>query len=152
MEQLSKSLNGSIDNSLVTNILQRMKSLESNIESISKDFSIKLNTSRSEFIEQLKINLTANVSTEISPLIKLQTDLLFEKTSNIIKDILPKNNDSLSLILAGFQKEICSSIEEDTQKLLGQSINSSSLAEFLSKMENNIDSSQKNLEAQIQII
>lgn len=157
MQRLSESINGSIDNSLVQNILQRMQSIETNVSSIngnleivSKDISLKLNESRTEFIEQLRLNLTANVSTEITPLIKEQADHLFEKTSNIIKDILPQNNDSLSQILSGFQREICSSIDQDTQKLIAGSINSSSLAEFLSKIENQIGSSQKDLESKIQ--
>jgi len=150
MQRLSESLNGSIDNSLITSILQRMQNIESNLEVVSKDFSLKLNESRTEFIDQLKLNLTANVSTEITPLIKEQADHLFEKTSNIIKDILPKNNDSLSQILSNFQKEICSSIDQDTQKLMDGSINSSTLTDFLSKIENNVSSSQKDLETKTQ--
>jgi hypothetical protein len=150
MQRLSESLNGSIDNSLITSILQRMQNIESNLEVVSKDFSLKLNESRTEFIDQLKLNLTANVSTEITPLIKEQSEHLFEKTSNIIKDILPKNNDSLSQILSGFQKDILTSIGQDTQKLMDGTINASSLAEFISKIENNVSSSQKDLETKIQ--
>ena len=154
MQRLSESLNGSIDNSLIASLLQRMKNIESSLEVVSKDiltnFSLKLNESRTEFIDQLKLNLTANVSTEITPLIKEQSEHLFEKTSNIIKDILPKNNDSLSQLLSGFQKDILASIDQDTKKLMEGTINTSSLAEFLSKIENNVSSSQKELESKIQ--
>ncbi len=150
MQRLSESLNGSIDNSLITSILQRMQNIESNLETVSKDFSLKLNESRTEFIDQLKLNLTANVSTEITPLIKEQSEHLFEKTSNIIKEILPKNNESLSLIFSNFQKEMCSSIDQDIQKLMEGTINSSSLTDFLSKIESNVDISQKDLVSKIQ--
>ena len=150
MQRLSESLNGSIDNSLIASILQRMQNIETSLETVSKDFSLKLNESRTEFIDQLRLNLTSNVSTEITPLIKQQSEHLFEKTSNIIRDILPKNNESLSLIISNFQKEICSSIDQDINKLMGGTINSSSLADFLSKIETSVDTSQKDLISKIQ--
>ena len=161
IDRLSESLKGSIDNSLITNILQRMQSIETNVSTINgnlqalpkdilSNISTKMNESRKEFIDQLKLNLTSNVSTEITPLIKEYSDHLFERTSNIIRDTVPKNNDSFSQLLSGFQRDICSSIERDTEKLMSSSINNSSLGDFLSKIENNLSLSQKDLESKIQ--
>jgi hypothetical protein len=161
MQRLSDSLNGSIDTNLVTNILQRMKNIETNVSTINSNLtivsseilsniSLKMNETRSEFMEQLKLNLTANTSTQITPFIKEQSDYLFERTSNVIKDILPKNHDSLSGILSGFQKDILSSIESETKSLTNSSLTSSTLDDFFSKIEQNINHSQQNLETKIQ--
>ena len=161
MQRLSDSLNGSIDNNLVANILQRMKNIETNVstlngnlEIVSKDIlsniSIKMNETRSEFMEQVKLNLTNNTSTQITPFIKEQSDHLFERTANIIKDIIPKNQESLSLILSGFQKDILSSMENETKSLMKTSLTSNTLDDFFSKIDQNITLSHQNLETKIQ--
>ena len=81
MEKLSDSVNNTVNNTLVEsflrnmqNINERMNSMDSNITSLRNDtlsnFSQQMLDFKKEYMENLRLSLTSNVSDKIEPLVK----------------------------------------------------------------------------------
>jgi hypothetical protein len=161
MNRLSDTMVGTIDNTLILTMIERMQTVENSVSTINNNlnkvsadihnnFSTKMNEYRVELIEQLKLNLTSNVSTEIAPLVKQQTDHLFEKTANILREIIPSSNLLLTKNINDTINTLQSSIIKDTESLAENTINISSLNDFIAKIETNLSLSQKELETKLQ--
>ena len=64
------------------------------------------------------------VSTEkLSSLIEKQNEVLIEKTSNIINDVVPKNQESYNKVLNDTLRTFQSNLTEDTKNLLNSNNN-----------------------------
>ena len=147
MEKLSDNLNNSINSNLVSNLLENMKDMQHKITTIDSNmnkfhgdiinnFTLKMSEYKREYIEDLKLILISNVSDKIEPLVREQSSLLYEKTSNMINSVIPKNNDNLERSINDSIKSFNQSVIVDTQKLIKNSIDASSLNEFVSNIEN----------------
>ena len=96
MEKLSDTLNNSINSNLVSNLLDNIKDMQEKISTIDSNmnkfhgdiinnFILKMSEYKREYMEDLKLILVSNVSDKIEPLVREQSSLLYEKTSNMIK-------------------------------------------------------------------
>jgi len=152
MEKLSDTLNNSINSNLVSNLLDSIKVMQDKISTIDSNmnkfhgdiinnFTLKMSEYKREYIDDLKLILVNNVSDKIEPLVREQSSLLYEKTSNMINSIIPKNNDNLEKSINESIKAFNQSVIIDTHKLLENSINASSLNEFISNIENKFSTS-----------
>lgn len=104
MELLNEKMNATMNSSVVLDILENLKSMNTKIESVSlnvvkinettsKEFSLKMSELKKEYVEELKMVLTCNVSDKIEPLFKEQNLALFNKTYAMINTIIPKNEE-----------------------------------------------------------
>ena len=102
MEKLSDSVNNAVNNTLVENFLRNIKGINEKIETIDSsittlrndtlsNFSQQMSDFKKEYMENLRLNLTSNVSDKIEPFVKEQMQLLLERTSTIFNETLPKN-------------------------------------------------------------
>jgi len=158
MEKLSDSVNNAVNNTLVESFLkniqginERMGTIDSNIVSLRNDtlssFSQQMSEFKKEYMENLRLNLTSNVSDKIEPFIKEQMQLLLERTSTIFNETLPKNNktlqDSLNKTISTFNNDVTG----DAKKLLENTITQDSLEHFIqnidSKMSQTLANSQQ---------
>jgi len=147
MEKLSDTLNNSINSTLVNNLLENIKDVHQKVTAIDSNmnkfhgdiinnFSLKMSEYKKEYINDLKLILVSNVSDKIEPLVREQSTLLYEKTSNMINSIIPKNNDNLEKSITDSIKTFNQSVIVATQKLLENSIDAASLTKFVSTIEN----------------
>ena len=155
MEKLSDSVNNSVNNTLVSNLLENLKDINSKISTIDSNLgkfhgdtlnnlTYQMNDFKKEYINDLRLVLTSNISDKIEPIIKEQTALLFEKTTAMINQTIPKNNTELHQYINQSLAVVNESIHNDTQKLLQTSINPNSLNEFISNIEKKLTTISSN--------
>ena len=158
MEKLSDSVNNAVNNTLVENFLRNIKGINEKIETIDSsittlrndtlsNFSQQMSDFKKEYMENLRLNLTSNVSDKIEPFVKEQMQLLLERTSTIFNETLPKNNktlhDSIHKTISAFNSDIAG----DAKKLMENAITQDSLDHFVqsvdSKMSQALSNSQQ---------
>jgi len=129
LKNLSTNLTATINSTINSKILSIVSDIDKNVSSFRSDiitnFNEKLNQTKKEYVEDLKTQLTNNIlsnNEKLSSLIDRNADSLLAKTTSsitaIINDIVPKSQDKNYLQIESCIKSFCSSIEQDTKKLL----------------------------------
>jgi hypothetical protein len=125
LKNLSSNLSNTINNTINSKILSIVSDIDKNISTFKSDiifnFNEKLLQTKKEYIEDLKTQLTNNIlsnNEKISSIIDKNTDTILTKTTSIINDIIPKSQDKNYTQIEKCIKSFCSSIEQDTKKLL----------------------------------
>jgi len=129
LKNLSTNLSATINSTVNSKILSIVTDIEKNVSSfrseIITNFNEKLNQTKKEYVEDLKTQLTNNIlsnNEKLSSLIDRNADTLLAKTISsitaIINDIVPKSQDKNYVQIENCIKSFCSSIEQDTKKLL----------------------------------
>ena len=148
IEKLEDNIQNNPSNHSIQNILSEIKSINQNVKSIESDLSKQsvesaqnLAEFKKEYINDLRLNLTSNVSDKIEPLIKEQLETLFRKTEALI----PKQNIELQ---HKFQESL-KAINLDAEKLINSSIDESSLQNFISQIDSKLTTSLFNTQQHI---
>jgi hypothetical protein len=139
---LSETLNTSIHSNILSLVSEIHSNLNSNLNSIKSDIIIKFHESKKEYIEDIKTILHNNSLTnneKINALIEKNNDNLLAKTTLIVNDVVPKSQDKNYLQIENCIKSYCSSITQDTAKIL--EINNN-------KDDRHIENAVKNIENQ----
>ena len=138
MEKLSDSVNNTVNNTLVEsflrnmqNINERMNTMDSNILSLRNDtlsnFSQQMHEFKKDYMENLRLSLTSNVSDKIEPLVKEQMQILLERTTTMLNDTLPKNNTALQESVKTTMSSFKNDIDGNATKLLQNTVTAESL-------------------------
>jgi len=146
MNKLAQDVNSSLNNTLAQQLVDSMKQLQSQVSVVSDNvariqadtltnFSLKLSEFKKEYIDDVKMILTNNVSEKIAPLLREQNTIMLDKTHLLINDIIPKNNESLSKQIGDSIKVLHSAITEDTNRFLSSSINQKTLNDFITGLD-----------------
>lgn len=155
MERLADSVDGAVNSSLVEGLLgnikainERMSAIDSGIATLRSDtlagFSQQMGDFKKEYVDNLRLSLTSNVSDKIEPLIKEQLQLLLERTSTIFNETLPKSNLSLQLALDKTIAAFNDDINRDAKKLLENTIDRASLDNFVGSVDAKISQALSN--------
>ena len=147
MEKLSDSVNNTVNNTLVESFLrnmqsinERMNTMDSNIVSLRNDtlsnFSQQMLDFKKDYMENLRLSLTTNVSDKIEPLVKEQMQILLERTGTMLNDALPKNNSALQESVRATMDAFREDIDGNTTKLLNSTVTTDSLETFMSGIQN----------------
>ena len=110
MEKLSQDVNTSLNNVLAQQLVDSMKQLQSqvnvvtdNLSTMQRDtinnFTLKLAEFKKDYIEDVKMILTSNVSDKIAPLIREQNAMILDKTHILINDLIPPFDGAFYSIL-----------------------------------------------------
>ena len=121
LKNLSTNLSNTIHSTMNSKILSLVTDIHSNISSIKSDIIIKLHESKKEYIEDVKTILSNNTLTnneKLNALIEKNNDTLLTKTTLIVNDVIPKSQDKNYLQIETCIKTFCSTITQDTTKLL----------------------------------
>ena len=158
MENLHENMNKTMNNSMVLSVLDNLKQLNSKIDTVShhverinqeteKNFTLKMNEFQKDYLTEVKMVLTCNVSEQIAPLIKEQNDSLFNKTNSMIKSIIPENEAALSNNIEKLIAQLQSTVNKDTQQFLSNTIDKESFQKYISdfnkSLSNTISTSQR---------
>ena len=117
IQNLSCNLATTVSSSMNSRILSVVSNIEKNITLMKTDFNEKINETKREYIEDVRLVLTNNSLTnneKINSIVEKTADNILTKTTLLINEVVPKGNEKLCSQLEGCIK----SIEQDTKKLL----------------------------------
>ena len=142
LKKLITNMDTSLNANLASKLLENVSLLTSKVETIGNDISkfqseissllgVRFSEYRKEYIDDLKMILTSNNVEYIQPLIKETNSSLLDKTSNLINELIPKNQEVLSKDINANFKILQSSISLETSKLLNSSLDKKTIDDFL---------------------
>ena len=141
LKSLSSNLSKTINSTINSKVLSMVTDIHTNLNTTKSDIIIKLGESKKEYIDDIKTILQNNSLTtneKISSLIERNNDNLLTKTTLIVNDVIPKSQDKNYLQIENCIKTFCSSITQDTSKIL----------ELTNKDDTHIDVIIKDIETQ----
>jgi hypothetical protein len=155
MLNLSQDMNSSLSNNIAAQLLNNVKSLQTQVNNVSdslnkmqvetiNSFGNKFNDFKKEYFEDVKMILSTNTSDKIAPLVKEYNSILLDKLFIMIGEVIPKNNETLNKQIQDNIKLLHSSINEDTNKLINSTINKQSLDDFINVLDNKISNTISN--------
>lgn len=148
VDMMEKMVHDSINTSMVSQLLERLKNVESEVvatkDSITKlqpdmlmNFSMKLVEMKKEYLEDIRTILSTNVTEKIAPVMKEYINHLIDKTALLFQDI-PKSQDALSIKLQDSIRDLQKSILEESKKVS----TGNTLQEFMFSIEQKFSSTQ----------
>lgn len=146
LEQIFEKTNPSLNTNIASQLLDNMKSLQNQVSNVTEmfsksqsdmntNFTLKFMEFKKDYIEDLKMILANNTSDRVAPIIKEYNESLFDKTKNMIHEIIPKNQDSLSKDIENSFKSFHSVINHDTNMLMKSSITKETLDTFINSLD-----------------
>ena len=156
IEKLTENINASLNTTMFMSLFDNVKQLQMQVDGMSRlqsenytGLALKLADLKRDYIEDVKLILSTNVSDKIAPLIREQNSILMDKTNLLLNDVLPKSNEQLSKQLNGAIREMQKTIVDDTHKFLSSStISPQSLQEFVSTLDTKLSASLQSSQAQ----
>lgn len=121
LKKLSTNLSTITLDTINSKILQTVTEINSNMNSFKLEFLLGLQEHKSIYIEELKNILNTNSlsnNEKLSLIIEKNNETLLSKTTNLLNDMIPKNQDRCISYIENSIKMCCSAINTDTQKLL----------------------------------
>ena len=156
METLNDKMNNQMNNSMVLELLQNVRTINDKIDNVSTNVkTINDNTQTSllekmsdlkrdmgnlkrEYIDEFKMILTCNVSDKIEPLIKEQNNHLMDKTYSVINSLIPKNDDILTSHIEKIMNQFNNNILNDVKQLLSNTIDTETFNRYILDLDNKI--------------
>lgn len=137
----------------IENITECVKIVNNNVNALSNDVNDKItqqmNNIKSEYIREFTtiINTSTLTSNEkISSLIDKSNNILVDKTTLLLNDIIPRNNSSVDTIIKENIKNLHDTITTDTLKLSPHIHSQDAQNEFLSTIENKLSNIIQNIQ------
>lgn len=125
LKNLSSNLSTTINSTINSKILSIVSDIDKNISLMKNDLLLKFHESKKEYIEDLKTILYNNFSSNnekmnlnIEKNIERSNELLLSKIKATINEIIPKTQENSFLQIESCIKGVCSSIANDTNKIL----------------------------------
>jgi len=120
LKSLSTELTDTMNTTINSQILSIVTDMHSNMNAIKTDIIIKLHDTKKEYIEDLKTILNSNslsYNEKMTSLIEKNNDNLLTKTTLMINDIIPKNQEKNTSIIENYIKTFCSDITHQISRL-----------------------------------
>jgi hypothetical protein len=140
VDMMEKMVHDSMNSSMVSQLLERLQNIESDIKKTQPDIllqiSMKFMEMKKEYMEEVKTMLSMNVSERMAPLLKEYNGHLLDKTALLFQDI-PKSQE-LSSKLQESIRDLQKSIVEESRKVSGQQ----SVQDFLVSMDQKFNTTQ----------
>lgn len=167
METIFNNMTNDISSNINTQLLSFMKENQTRFENLSECINIvnqnvnalsnevnnslmlQMNNIKSEYIREFTsiINTSSLTANEkISSLIDKSNNILVDKTTILLNDIIPRSNSSVHSIIKENLKDLHDTITSDTQKLTAQINNQDAQTVFLSTIENKLSSIIQNIQ------
>lgn len=133
----------------LSEITNKVSSIETMVNNNQTDVSlllnVKLNEYRKECMSDLKLILNSNNVEHITPLIRETNSNLIDKTTLIINELLPKNQELLSKEINSNFKHLQSTILNETNKFLSSSLDKKTIEDFLTNIHLNMSQAHNTL-------
>ena len=134
LKKLIVNLDTSLNNNIASNLLNQIKTIDLKIntintsliksqEDLSSTFSLKLNAYQKDYIENLNLIISQNNLSLRENFIKEANENLVNKTSTIITELLPKNQETINREITSCLSNFKSSLLTDTTILMSNTLN-----------------------------
>lgn len=174
IKKLSVNLSDTLQTTLNSNILSMVSAIQSNMDCMKNALIIKLHEAKKEYMEDMKHvmeNNSLNNNEKIASFIEKHNENLMNKTSVLLGDVLPKNQENMenqfNKMLMNVQQPIFSFIQSSEERtnhgiqqvkeiMVNQKIHQEKLTgelhDFLNKYKNNSSSKGNISEAELYYI
>jgi len=122
----------------INNINQSLTKLNTDVNSIMNTLTIQFVNLKRDYIEDIKQIMTNNsltINEKISSVVDKNSTHLIDRTTILLSEFLPKNNDQFSQQIQSNFKDLYHSISEDTKKLSSSISNESGFSEFIQNFD-----------------
>lgn len=127
-------------NKTILSLQTKMDTMSSDVSKLQNEtqtnLSLKMMEMKDQYVEQLKMALTSNLSDKIQPLLKENTSTFMDKTQLILNDILPKKEETTKLFIKDKIEELNETILKDLTQY-----NPDKMTEFIHNLETKISNS-----------
>ena len=151
VEDMSKTMNSSVSSQILSTIneqnshiselkgsLQNMQNTVSQLNNdITNNILVKFMDIKKEYVDDMKTIIYMNNSENNDKLrtyVEKQNEELLNKTSSLIHDIVPKNQDAYSNVITDSLNSFKTDLNQDTRELM-KSINNDSIKEFINNFD-----------------
>lgn len=142
MVALQEHMSSNLNNSAILSIVESINNINNKMDKMSDNvqlqFTSKMNEIKKDYMDELKMLLTYNVTEKIEPLLKEQNAILFEKTNHMIHSILPKNEDVVVQKLEGVIRQFQENVSADTKQLLTNSMDVKTFHQYFHSFDDKI--------------
>jgi len=149
MENLQDNMNNTMNNTMVVDILDKLKQMNTKIDSVSSSvnkitqdtqdqFTLKMTELKKDYIAEMNMVLTCNVSDKIAPLLKEQNEALFHKTNAMIKEVIPNNESLVTKGIENMVKGFQANVNKETQDLLSKTIDRETFGKYMGEFNQQI--------------
>lgn len=149
LQQIMISNDNSLNNNIASTILNKISSIEQSISThqinTQNHVTEKFNEYRKEYINDIKLLMLSNNAEHISPLIKETNNNLIDKTTLMLNDIIPKNNEPVLRELQNNFNHLQTFLSNETNKFLSSTQNEKSMDDFLTNSNQFMTQSLNNL-------
>jgi hypothetical protein len=153
LNKLSINLNETLTNTINQKKLSTLTDLSKDISGFKQDISIKLNDTKKEYIDNVKLildNTTMSTTDKINHIIATNNEIIIHKTTNILNEALPKNNELHLSTINTSLKMLQQTIAEDTRTLIDNiHRDDNSIAEFIINIDTKFNTMIQNLQQPI---
>jgi len=139
------SMDTSLNNNLASQLLQQFSLLQHKVDSLSGVFDSRLTEYRKEYMSDLKLILNSHNAEQMVPLLRESTSSLLDKTSLLMNEFLPKNNESLTKHFQYLFQELQTSLTQQTSQLLASTLDKKGIEDFLQQVQQQIAQSNSSL-------
>ena len=129
----------------IQSINQSLSKLNSDVSNIINTLTIQFVNLKRDYIDDIKQIMTNNsltINEKISSVVDKNSNHLIDRTTILLSEFLPKNNDHLSQQIQSNFKDFYRSISEDTKKLS----NESGFADFIHNFDTKYTSLLQNIQ------
>lgn len=153
LKKLSTNLNETLTNTINNKILSTLTDLSKDIFNFKQDVSTKLHDTKKDYIDNVKLildNTTMSTNDKIQTILEKNNEAIVNKTTSIINEVVPKNNEKIFSLIDSSIKTLHESINHDTNMLI-ENINKDdkSITEFVNTIDSKFNSMIGNLQQPI---
>lgn len=150
LNKLSTNLNETITNNINHKILSTLNDLCKDMNGFKQDITSKLYDIKKEYIENIKLileNTALSTNDKVQHLLDKNNDIIVNKTTSILNDIVPKHNDIYFSQIQQTINNLHNSISQDTKGLI-DNINKDDkhINEFITNIDNKLNNMINNLQ------
>jgi hypothetical protein len=145
LKKMVSNMDTSIPSSIASKIGEKINLLEHKVGSLTSLLESKMNEYRKDYIQDLKHILISNNVEQINPLIRETNGHLLDKTSLILNEWIPKNNDTIKKEIQIHFQEFQKTLLQETNLLLSKSIHKDNIEENLRSFQEILKQSNQSL-------
>lgn len=131
LQQIMHNNDQAFHHTIAQALLDKLTNMEQTIQLQQQDTLHKIQQAHHTYTLQLQQLLLANHTEHITPLIKETNNMLIERTTNIMREIIPHTNSQLSHHMEQQFQILQTQLNHQTEQLISKHINQQNIDDFI---------------------
>ena len=145
LKKLGENIDASVIASLASSLLEKFKKMDAKIDATNQQMQQTIQDYNKDNIENIRQMIVFNTSETIGPLIKESSSHILDKTSLILSEIIPKNEERLLKQIETQFVLFQNALSVETNKLLSSSLDKKNIDDFFQNLMQNVGTSHNTL-------